>query len=150
MTVFHRGRALAIVVGLLGLALFVEATPYARGWLIGREVAGPFVLELGRGSGWHGLDTAKVLDDGTVALHRLKRGDAQVARLKLSTMAMTRLDRAIAAHRLFELNFPTQITEFADEFDDILEASGLADAVWRDVAYLHSRGHDKDLWDSIR
>jgi hypothetical protein len=30
----------------------------------------PYHIEFGQGSGWHGLDTAKITSDGTVVLHR--------------------------------------------------------------------------------
>jgi hypothetical protein len=33
----------------------------------------PYRIEFGRGSGWHGLDTIKIRQDGTVTLHRLSR-----------------------------------------------------------------------------
>jgi hypothetical protein len=45
----------------------------------------PFVIELGRGSGWHGLDIVKVDETGAVKLSRVEgRPDAESASLQLS------------------------------------------------------------------
>src|SRR5689334_5303975 len=45
----------------------------------------PFVIELGRGSGWHGLDIIKVDETGAVQLSRIEGHlNAEAASLQLS------------------------------------------------------------------
>jgi hypothetical protein len=41
------------------------------------DPAQPFRLELGRGSGWHGLDTVRIDQNGTVVLHRHRLVDQE-------------------------------------------------------------------------
>jgi hypothetical protein len=72
----------------------------------------PWRLEFGRGSGWHGLDTIKLDNDGRLVLHRLKperQGDTiahswETASLELPADAVAKVLEAVEAHRLLELN----------------------------------------------
>jgi hypothetical protein len=74
----------------------------------------PYRIEFGRGSGWHGLDTAKLLQDGTVTLHRQARGTDrdtgrihvfwETATLKLSRQALEKVVAAVEANRVLDLD----------------------------------------------
>ena len=49
------------------------------------DASKPFVIEFGRGSGWHGLDVVKISKTGSVELHRTEnRPNAETATLQLS------------------------------------------------------------------
>ena len=66
----------------------------------------PYIIQFGRGSGWHGLDTVKVAQDGTVTLHRLTNGEDpfwETATLKLHTESLAQVLDAIEKNRLFGL-----------------------------------------------
>lgn len=81
----------------------------------------PYQLEFGRGSGWHGLDTVKLRQDGTVTLHRQRQEfDGQVvhlfwetARLKLPPEALARVVDAIEEHQLLGMD-----REYHEDADD--------------------------------
>jgi hypothetical protein len=61
----------------------------------------PFLIELGRGSGWRGLDIVKVDETGTVQLSRIEgRPTAQAASLKLSSADLAALVGLINANQL--------------------------------------------------
>jgi hypothetical protein len=100
-------------VGLLvvvGVGLVVLWRPTAA--LFHLDPGRPYRLEFGRGSGWHGLDTIKVLQDGTVTLHRQRHesdgqalhGYWETARLKLPPEALARVVDAIEEHRLLGMD----------------------------------------------
>jgi hypothetical protein len=65
----------------------------------------PFQIEFGRGSGWHGLDTVKVNQDGLVVLHRLKKSaDWERATLQLPDDALAKVLEQVDADHLLELH----------------------------------------------
>jgi hypothetical protein len=68
------------------------------------DLSGPFFLEFGRGSGWHGLNTVKVRPDGAILLHR-RSGTAswEVTTLKLSDRSLARVRDAIQQNGLLDL-----------------------------------------------
>jgi hypothetical protein len=76
------------------------------------EPTKPFRIEFGRGSGWHGLDTIKVDQDGRVVLHRenhQRQGDTIIqswekATLQLPPRSLTKVLEAVEANRLMELH----------------------------------------------
>ncbi len=178
-----RRRAWAAAFALALLTVGWYAMPYVRGVAMHLDADQPFLIEFGRGSGWHGLDTIKVHEDGTVILHRLTElGDGwETARMTLAAQDLARVRHAVADNRLTSLgrhyssnvadgtqwvirlkqddremavycdnHFPGPIVRFADALDAILADAGLAKAVWRPVAYLKGRAHERELWDSIR
>src|SRR5262249_32140743 len=66
-------RAWAVAVGVsLALATLWRLTAYPPGMLVRLDASAPYRIELGRGSGLHGLDTVTVLQDGTVTLYRMR------------------------------------------------------------------------------
>jgi hypothetical protein len=99
-------RGWAVVLALAGLAWLV--TPRLRGLLMQCDPAVPWVVELGRGSGMHGLDTVKVFQDGTVVLHRRDAGGwpaggADVTRFTLPEHALSQVLDGLAKYRLLDL-----------------------------------------------
>jgi hypothetical protein len=64
----------------------------------------PWRIEFGRGSGWHGLETVKLDQDGWVVLHREKSGQWATTTLQLSADAVTGILEAVGANRLVELD----------------------------------------------
>lgn len=71
----------------------------------------PWRIEFGRGSGWHGLDTVKLDQNGRAVFHRLKRerhGDIiahswETTTAQLSPEAVGTLLESIEANRLLRL-----------------------------------------------
>jgi hypothetical protein len=75
----------------------------------------PYRIDLGRGSGWHGLETVKVRQDGTVLLHRqqVERKEEpkgvviylywETTTLHLPEGALAKILDAVAANRLLGL-----------------------------------------------
>src|SRR5262245_50445076 len=59
----------------------------------------PWRIEFGRGSGWHGLETVKLDQDGRVVLHRANSGQWATTTLQLSQDAVTRILEAVVANR---------------------------------------------------
>jgi hypothetical protein len=72
------------------------------------DPAQPFRLELGRGSGWHGLDTIRLSQDGSAVLHRLKQGPKEdvweTATLRLEPGALAEVLKAVEANDLTGLH----------------------------------------------
>jgi hypothetical protein len=105
----HWRQSRWVGVGLVVLgsvsAAFWCAMPYLRGVAIRLDTAQPYRIELGRGSGWHGLDTVQIRDDGIVILHRLTPpGDAwETATLVLPQQSVTRVLNAVEENRLLSL-----------------------------------------------
>lgn len=66
----------------------------------------PFLLQFGRGSGWHGLDTVKLDQSGLVVLHRMKssRQAWEVASLQLPPESLGEVLKAVEANRLTALH----------------------------------------------
>src|SRR5258708_6474960 len=72
----------------------------------------PWRIELGRGSGWHGLNTIKIDQDGRVAFHRLRsdrRDDGILLSWETATAKMRQEDvakvlDAVGANRLLDLD----------------------------------------------
>ena len=61
----------------------------------------PFVIEFGRGSGWHGLDIVKIDQTGTVQLSRVEgRPSAESASLKLSSADVATLVGLVNSNQL--------------------------------------------------
>jgi hypothetical protein len=61
----------------------------------------PFVIELGRGSGWHGLDVVKIDETGAVRLARVEgRQNPESASLQLSNADVATLVGLINTNRL--------------------------------------------------
>ncbi len=92
---------IVIVVGLLVAHLW--------DWLARPAVLDadrPYMIRFGRGSGWHGLDTVKIREDGSVTLHRLISTDDpswETTTLKLRPESLARILDAIEKNRLFGL-----------------------------------------------
>jgi hypothetical protein len=67
----------------------------------------PYIIQFGRGSGWHGLDTAKIAQDGAVTLHRQLANQEgpfwETATLKLRQESLARVLDAVEKNRLFGL-----------------------------------------------
>jgi hypothetical protein len=63
----------------------------------------PFRIELGRGSGWFGLDTIKVSEDGTVVIHR-QQDIWYKATMQLSEDSLADVLQAVADNRLLGLH----------------------------------------------
>ena len=98
---------------LIGMVLCITAScshpPDARIEKDDRPVfrvdpAKPFQIQLGRGSGWHGLDTIKISQDGTVLLNRATDRGAQSATLQLEPAAIDDLLRSIEENHLMKLD----------------------------------------------
>jgi hypothetical protein len=82
----------------------------------------PFVIELGRGSGWHGLDIVKVDETGAVQLSRIEgRPNAEVASLQL-----TKTDVAT----LVGLVNTNQMTSMGRTYSDPRIADGTQWVLW--------------------
>lgn len=65
------------------------------------DASKPFVIELGRGSGLHGLDVTKVSETGAVELHRIAGGqNVETATLRLSDVQVKELVDLINSQRL--------------------------------------------------
>src|SRR5262249_17528564 len=65
----------------------------------------PFRIELGRGSGWHGLNTVKVTQDGAVLLYRQNAQESgwEQTSLTLSPEALKAILEAVEANKLLHL-----------------------------------------------
>lgn len=61
-------------------------------------------IEFVRGSGWHGLDTIKVNQDGTVVLHRLAGSDCYTATIHLSEQSVAQILQAIEDNHLLGMD----------------------------------------------
>lgn len=72
----------------------------------------PFRIEFGRGSGWHGLDTIKIDQGGSVVLHRAKREQRDGANhqswetttIQLQPDAVADVVKAVDANNVLGLN----------------------------------------------
>jgi hypothetical protein len=64
----------------------------------------PWVIEFGRGSGWHGLDTAKLDQDGRLILYRLREDRWETAAAQLPPGTVAEVLEAVKANRLLELD----------------------------------------------
>jgi hypothetical protein len=72
----------------------------------------PFVIELGRGGGWRGLDTVKLDENGNVVLHRWsseRKAEAvyrhwETATLRLTDETVKKMLQAIEANSLMSLH----------------------------------------------
>jgi hypothetical protein len=76
-----------------------------RGVLVCLDPERDYHIELGRGSGWHGLDTVKVRSDGTVTLHRMSHpfDRWETATLRLPPTALALVVDAVGQNRLLAL-----------------------------------------------
>jgi hypothetical protein len=142
------------------------------------DPAQPFVVSLGRGSGWHGLRVVKIQQDGTAIVHRLR--PAQSTTLMIGEDGVADVLRSVSENGLIEMQrayhddaiidgtqwvllvkqgeavksiyfnnyFPRRITAFAQDVEDVLARSGLAQAEW--VPDKEAGAHQKELWDSLR
>jgi hypothetical protein len=139
----------------------------------------PFKLDFGRGSGWHGLDTVAIAQDGQTSLHRSRRnGSWERSSLRLSAEQIRAVARAVARHGLPRLakEYHTDIadgtqwvlwirqgqrqkaTYFNNNFpDSIRHFARQLDGVLRSAGYdalrwqpVKSRDHEKELWNSIK
>lgn len=67
----------------------------------------PFRLEFGRGSGWHGLDTIRIDQDGKVVLYRLNRREQEpgweTAELQLRPDTLAEVLKAVETNNLMNL-----------------------------------------------
>ena len=70
------------------------------------DPASDYQIEFGRGSGWHGLDTVKVGQDGSVLLHRMKREYDlwENATMRFSEASLAKLNKAVEANDLMNLH----------------------------------------------
>ena len=140
----------------------------------------PWRLEFGRGSGWHGLDTVKLDQDGCVVLHSLK-SKWQTATFNLPAEAVEEVLESLASNCLLELekayhaevvdgtqwvllvrqqdqkksvyfnnHFPDPIVRFAFQLDKILSASAGPNLRWATVPFAQARDHERELWDCIK
>jgi hypothetical protein len=101
----NKQRALILAVFVAsGIAFACASILVIHGWIARAEVAGPFVLEFGRGSGMRGLDTVKILEDGTAILHERTTTGVKVARLQLPPEELQKVRRLIEKHRLLALD----------------------------------------------
>ena len=50
----------------------------------------------------------------------------------------------------FDNSFPKAIGRFAEDLDRILAANGLGAVAWRRVPLAEARGHERELWESVR
>src|SRR5262249_22328392 len=106
-----RAWAVSVMIGFALVAL-VFRSAYPRGELSRLDPALPCRIEFGRGSGWHGLDTVLVLEDGTVVLHRLSQEDdgrgmrrfVETASLNLTAESLAEVREAVEKNRLLELS----------------------------------------------
>src|SRR5262245_28911918 len=72
----------------------------------------PYRIELGRGSGWHGLETIKITQDGRVAMSRQKHhyeenvtvSTWETATIQLSPEAVAEVLEAVETHGLMKLH----------------------------------------------
>jgi|SRR5579859_6489156 len=165
---------------LVGSFLLWFLLPYVRGSRVGINRDQAFLIEFGRGSGWHGLNTVKILDDGTVILYRQTRTGWETAQTSLSPESVARVLDDVEKNGLLELkrayhediadgtqwvlrlkqgatekavyfnnSFPSEITHFATDLDNVL-AENAPDMTWHRVAYLGERKHERELWESIK
>jgi hypothetical protein len=86
------------------------------------DASKPFVIELGRGSGWHGLDIVKVDQTGTVQLSRIEgRPNAETASLKLSSADLAALVGLVNTN---------QLTSMGRTYSDPRVADGTQWVLW--------------------
>jgi hypothetical protein len=104
----------AALAAVLSSLLFWLVLPYVRGTRVGLNSSQPFLIELGRGSGWHGLDTVRVLDDGTTTLCRQAGGDWETAEIHLPPEGVARVRDSIKNHELLQLNASYHDPNIAD------------------------------------
>jgi hypothetical protein len=99
-------RTWVIAVAALGLLVYLLWEGPHPG---GLDPERPYIIQFGRGSGWHGLDAFKICDDGTVRLHRLAgpedtaRGFWETATLKLRNESLREVLHAVEKNRLLGL-----------------------------------------------
>ena len=172
----------------LGVVTEVEVVPDPRPAFT-LEPTQPWKIDLGRGSGWHGLDTVALAHDGRVVLHQAKweregtanRQRRESAELTLPPDAIRHITDSVVAERLLDLgreyhakgvadgtqwvlwvrqggrekavyldnHFPEAAVQFAATVDAELTAAG-AGLRWRNVFGWDERGHERELWASIR
>ncbi len=78
----REGIALALALG----AVVLWGCVLRERWGFSLEAGRPFVVELGRGSGWHGLNIVIVQETGAVAMYRMNRQ----ARVEQASLQLTR------------------------------------------------------------
>lgn len=137
----------------------------------------PCRIEFGRGSGWHGLDTITISEDGTVVLH-VQRATWYKATMQLTGESLAKVWQAVEDNHLLKLHkayhgdvadgtqwvlwikqgqeekatyfnnhFPKEVVNFASSLDAILAEGGAENLNWGPTG---SRDHEKELWDSIK
>jgi hypothetical protein len=96
----HRVWVVAVAIILCPLA------PAARCRLVRLEPGQDYRIELGRGSVWYGLETVKILSDGSVTLHRQCPTAArwETTTLRLPAASMARVLQALEQNRVLELH----------------------------------------------
>jgi hypothetical protein len=108
---FRRSFIAALAAGVTAAALW-HLTGHSPSNLVRLDPAVPYVIEFGRGSGLHGLDTVRVLQDGTVTLHRRSRTfdgkeahlGVETATLKLPEGPLAEVVTAVEKNRLLSLD----------------------------------------------
>jgi len=93
----------ALVVILVPAALW-RLTSCPRGGLTRLDPAAPYRIEFGRGSGWHGLDTVKVTDDGSVVLHVFRHNAWYVGGMSLPQPALAQVLEAVDDNHLLAMH----------------------------------------------
>jgi hypothetical protein len=172
--------ALVVSLGLLVQCAFAgERTVSEPAGALPFDVTQPFKLDFGRGSGWHGLDTVAIAQDGQTSLHRLRRdGRWERSSLRLSPEQFRAVAQAVARHGLPRLakEYHTTLadgtqwvlwirqrqrqkaTYFNNNFPaSIRHFARQLDGILRSAGYdalrwqpAKSRNHERELWNSIK
>lgn len=93
-----------IMAGLVAGVLWYLSTPGSGPVTVRRERLFPFQMEFGRGSGWHGLDTVKISQRGTVTLDRSRYPHWETTTLQLPDESMEQVLKSVKKNRLRELS----------------------------------------------
>jgi ABC-type amino acid transport substrate-binding protein len=94
--------------------LGIEETPDRRPVLQFDHTA-PFRLELGRGSGWQGLETVAVNEKGEVLLYKMAQNDRwQTAKMSLPVEALAFLAKSVADLKILAMGRMYSVTGVAD------------------------------------
>lgn len=139
----------------------------------------PFRIELGRGSGWYGLDTIEINNSAEVLVYRQTRSGWETTTFTLTPTELNSITKALDRHQVFKLarayhadvsdgtqwvfrttqNSQSKTIYCNNYFpDSLLNFASRLDEVldlanrsltWTPVPIDHECDHEKDLWDSI-
>jgi hypothetical protein len=96
-------RPFTSIILIISFAVIIYACKYNR-TNIKLDITKPFQISLGRGSGWHGLDTIEINQSGIVTLHKMTKNGWQSGQLKIDNLSLNLILDKFHDLNLLQLN----------------------------------------------